>query len=375
MRIFSFGITVLLCSCTLTNLAVTQSDDGDSPGRHQVVIQGVALSAFNVPIPQLQISLRNVSNGNIVIQTSNSDGAFQFIAPEGPYVLSAILGTDTATQKLHVVNEQRLVHLKMPARKGVHFDDQSAVSVSQLKIPAAARKSLQDGVKASTRNKTKEAIDYTNRAIDLYPQFGEALAIRATLERNINPQQALMDAEKAIEFDPNFAVGYTALGSVYTEYGRLDDAVKTLNRAIAIQPDSWWGYYEMSRALVGKRDYSAALIQLQRTCNLVPKNYPFLHLAKADVLIGLNDPSSAIRELEAYLQEAPGSPESAKASRALARLRAVTSQTTEPTASAFQPGSGDGSESPQARSHFITDTCSNCPASSEKVMNVLSVKK
>jgi tetratricopeptide (TPR) repeat protein len=306
-----------------------------------VVIQGITQSAFKVPIPQLQVSLRNLSNGDIVIGTSDSAGTFQLVAPEGNYVLSAALATDIAAQKLRVTEGQRLVHLTMPATKGTHFDHQSAISLFQLKIPANAHKALQHAIEASTKNKIEKAIDYTDKAIDLYPQYAEALAIRATLERSTNLHQALIDAQKAIDLDPNFGMGYAALGSVYTEYGRFDDAIRSLNRAITIQPDAWWGRYEMMRALVGKRDYSAALMQLQRTCNLVPKNFPLLHLAKADVLIGLNDESSAIKELEAYLQEAPSSPESARAKMALARLRAFRSQSTEPTMRTLGPSSRD----------------------------------
>src|SRR5437660_8292125 len=113
-------------------------------------------------------------------------------------------------------------------------------------------KALQDGLAASTKNQRKHAIDDTNKAVDRYPQYATALATRAILERNNHLQQALIDAQRAIEFDPNFGLGYVALGSVYTESGRFDDAVRTLNRAIAIQPDAWSGAYEMFRALVGR---------------------------------------------------------------------------------------------------------------------------
>jgi len=340
MRASFFTTSLFVCLCCFTTLAGSQGSSTSRGNRPEgALIQGVTQSALKVPIPQMQVRLRNVSNGDIVTGTSDSTGTFQFVVSEGNYVLSTTLETETAERKLRVT-DRHIVNLTIPSRKTVHIE-QPAISVSQLRIPFEARKALQDGLAASTKNQMKEAIDDTNKAVDLYPQYAMALATRAMLERHNNLQQALIDAQRAIEFDPNFGLGYVALGSIYTESGKFDDAVRTLNRAIAIQPDAWSGAYEMFRALVKKGDYNAAIIQLQRTCNLVPKNFPFLHLAKADVLIGLKDRASAIRELEAYLKEAPDSPESANATMVLAKLQAVRFQPTESTMRAFQPSSHD----------------------------------
>jgi hypothetical protein len=343
MRISILATAVLLCSCTFTTLALAQSNNGSSnEPQGGVLVQGIVESSHRVPIPQLQVSLRNVSNGNIAVRTSKSTGAFQFVAPAGTYLLSAVLGTETATQKVRSTDRQRILRLTIPSRKGAQLEQRAAISISQLNIPPAARRALEDGLAASVKNQIGQAMGNIDRAIDLYPQYAMALATRAALERSSNPQQALMDAQRATEFDPNLAAGYAALGSVYTEYGRFGDAVRTLNRAIAINPDAWLGYYEMFRALVGMRDYSAAIVQLQRTCNLIPKNYAFLHLAKADMLIGVNDRASAIREVEAYLKEAPDGPEYANAAMALARLRAGR---LEPTLGALQLSSGERGDS------------------------------
>jgi len=39
--------------------------------------------------------------------------------------------------------------------------------------------------------------------------------MRGVLERGSDPGTALVDTEKAIEYDPNYGMGYVALGSVY----------------------------------------------------------------------------------------------------------------------------------------------------------------
>jgi len=49
----------------------------------------------------------------------------------------------------------------------------------------------------------------------------------------------------------------------------------SLEHAIALLPGSWQGYHEMSLALLGKRDYTAALRHIENACSLAPKSYLF----------------------------------------------------------------------------------------------------
>ena len=195
------------------------------------------------------------------------------------------------------------------------------VSVAELQIPRNARSTLRKASEALHKKNPSKAIGYIDKAIDLYPRFSQALAMRALLERDTHPEQAQVDAEKAVEYDSAFSNGYVALASVYIALGKFDDAIRALNYAIAANPEAWQGYYEMSRAFVGKRDYTAAFHQMETTCSLLTEAYPFLHLAKADILIGLKNDNAAARELEAYLAEEPDSQDSPRAKSNLASLR------------------------------------------------------
>jgi hypothetical protein len=69
--------------------------------------------------------------------------------------------------------------------------------------------------------------------------------------------------------------------SVVAITGQFDDAICTLDRAIALLSISWQVYYEMSYALLGKGDFLGALRQAERASSLGAWNYPDLHLVKA----------------------------------------------------------------------------------------------
>ncbi len=69
----------------------------------------------------------------------------------------------------------------------------------------------------------------------------------------------------------------------------------------------------------------AAMQNIQKTCDLAPKKYPFFHLAKADVFLGLNNHPAAVTELEAYLKEEPDGQGSLQVKQTLDKLRATSS--------------------------------------------------
>jgi tetratricopeptide (TPR) repeat protein len=159
-------------------------------------------------------------------------------------------------------------------------------------------------------NKLGDATRYIEKALSACPQYAKALALRATLEMQdtTSHERAKDDAEKAMEYDPNLAAGYIVLGAAYNSVGQFDDAIRALDHGIALLPTSWQGYYEMSKALLGKGDFPGALRQAERASSLGSGNYPGLHLVKAYCYGGLKNRSAAKAELEAFRGLDPRNP-------------------------------------------------------------------
>jgi len=343
MSVRLFLVALVMWSSASVIDSAAQFDDGTSSilPVGQGEIEGSVRTTRNAPLQNVRIQLQSVANGNVFTTYSDSAGFFSLAAPEGNYLLTATLGMETNNQEIQVHWGPNSMHLTMRAKETSSAGTQSTstVSTSQLRVPPKARNALEKAREAAIRHDRAEATRYTDKALQLYPQYAEALAVRGSLELESNPEQALADTEKAVEYDPNYGAGYISLGYVYTKFGRFDDAIRALNRAIAIMPDSWVAYFEMSRALTGKRDYMAALHQIDRAWNLVPENYPLsheakavLHLVKSYVLIGLHDYSATVTELDACLKEDPNGENSLPARRLLDRLTTVDSALRTPTA-------------------------------------------
>lgn len=200
----------------------------------------------------------------------------------------------------------------------------SVVSITELKVPEKARNLLRKSGEAVKRGDITESVRYANEALEIYPHYPAALAWRAVLEQDGHLDKALADAEKAVEYDAYCAPGYWVLGSIYVALGRFDDAVRALDYVIAAMPNLWQAHYEMSRALLNKRDYEAAQYYIRKTYSLVPEKYPCLHLLNAHLMIGLHNIAAAIQELEAYLREEPNGPNVRKVKGLLGSLRAAS---------------------------------------------------
>jgi tetratricopeptide (TPR) repeat protein len=324
MSIRTLFMALIVCYCGYMSSA-TQL--GSASGRRSPSgygsVEGRVRSAGDRPLADVRIELLSLSYGTTLVTSSNSAGVYKVELSEGDYLVTATLGTQAVTNQVRVGPGQNWVELRMPGKDSPRVYSQSTISSAQLRVPEKARNALQKAHNAATKKNTADAARYVDKALQLYPLYAEALAMRAVLEREKDPDTALVDAMKAIEYDPNYGMGYVALGSVYTALSRFDEAVRSLDHGIALTPASWQGYYEMTRALVGKRDYIEALRHLERACSLAPKSYPFFHLSKAAIFDGLSITSAAVTELQGYLREDPNGKKALEARRALDKLQAT----------------------------------------------------
>jgi tetratricopeptide (TPR) repeat protein len=325
MSIRILFMALIVCYCgSMSGATQLGSGSGRLSSSGYGSVEGRVRSAGDRPLADVRIELLSLLYGTTLVTSSNSAGVFKLELSKGDYLVTATLGTQTATNQVRVGPGQSWVDLRMPGKDSLRVDSQSTISSAQLRVPEKARNALQKAHDAATKKNAADAARYVDKALQLYPLYAKALVMRAVLERDKDPETALVDAMKAVEYDPNDGMGYVVLGSVYTALSRFDEAVRSLDHGIALMPSSWQGYYEMSRALAGKRDYIEALRHLERACSLAPKSYPFFHLSKAAIFDGLSISSAAVTELQAYLREDPNGEKAVEAKRMLDKLQATT---------------------------------------------------
>ncbi len=284
------------------------------------MISGTVHAADGQQVSDVTITVRKDSRDILTIYTS-PDGSFEISrVPTGDVELVAKQGLNESSEHISVMPGSNFVHLTLATSNGSNARG-AAVTAAQLAVPAKARRDLEKAQDALHKKKLSDATRLIQRALVVWPHYAEALLLRAVMERQANsPQLAAADAEQAVGCDPNYPPAYFVLGSVYNDLDRNDDAIRTLDHGISIGPTFWQGYYEMSRALLRKGDFPAALRQAEHSSSLAPKEFASIHLVKGYAYLGMNNSSAARTELETYVKMKPDAETAVRAKAVLARL-------------------------------------------------------
>lgn len=293
----------------------------------QAGISGRVVTIDGHPAENARVEVRDALTGNSVQSVyTNPAGQFEISNLDpGRYLVVATSGLDEARESVdvgHAVAKSDVI-LRLPRT----FADRSAgdansVSVREMQIPSKARNAYRHAREALAKQRIDEAWKDVSKALSIYPTYAEALTLRGVLklERN-DTSGARADMEEAVKDDPGFNMGYIVLGAAYNRLSLFDDAVRVLERGIAMAPNVWQGYYEMGKAYLGKGEFQNSLRQLERAQQFAPDTYGALHLVKAHALLGIQAYNDAVAELEAYLSKNPQGQDSDKARDTLQQVR------------------------------------------------------
>jgi tetratricopeptide (TPR) repeat protein len=342
----SRAVQVALFAVSFVTLAVAQSPPFGQNGlgfpgsmggnqstlsaRRFTSISGSVRSADGQPIGNIRVELREGGTGSIISSAyTGVGGNFEFQQiPQGNYDVVASSGTEQAEERVDSSSMNTIVDLRLPSAPNSNNAKDGmgnrTISVAQYRVPEAAREELRKAREASVKDEHDRAQQHLAKALDLAPNYADALTLRAIYKLDAkDTDSAIEDLNRAIQNDANCAMAYMALGSAFNMQSKFDDALRSLERAESLAPDAWQAYFEMGRAYAGKNDFEAAVHSLDRAQALAPAEYPLIRLVRAHALLGLNRYGDAAAELEAYLNKNPNGPEAQQAQRMLERARAA----------------------------------------------------
>jgi Tfp pilus assembly protein PilF len=289
-------------------------------------ISGTVRTSAGQAAHDVRIEVRSMSNGDTVGSTYTSpNGSFEIMSlPAGPYEVHAIAGTNDTVERVDLRSGETFVSLRLPQADGAQAGDGgSTVSVAQFRVPSKARDVFHKAQKALDKQKFDEAEKLVDKALEIFPQYADALTLRALLRMDTGRiPEALDDLQKAIHDDPSYALAYVVMGAAQNQSAKFDDAIRSLQRGVSLNPASWQAYFEMGKAFVGKGDFPTAIRNLDRAQQMAPDTYAPLHLVKAHALLGMKSYPDAMSELEKYLERDPHGQGSEQARQTLAKVKA-----------------------------------------------------
>ncbi len=164
-----------------------------------------------------------------------------------------------------------------------------------------------------------EAIAMAKRAQELDP-LAHLSDLASTLLRAGRVDEAIAEASRSIDFNPNYARSRGVLGWAYLLRGRADEAVLEIERAASLAPGDTMYLAQAAEvyALVGQTDQAREILtqlrELSRTRYVAPYHFAYVHT-------GLGEHDRAMDCLEQAFAEGAGAIYGIKGSYAFAPLR------------------------------------------------------
>jgi tetratricopeptide (TPR) repeat protein len=274
-------------------------------------IDGTVQSIDGKLLKDVRVDLHDSSAGVTIASVYTGErGSFEFNpVPEGAYEVVAVSGTNQASERINVASFKSTVSLRLPVTD-VPQDGtaRNSVSASQYKIPAKAREEFSKAQEATRRSKPEEAAKHLARALEICPDFSDALTIRAIGFLSTDLTAAIRDLEHAIKSDGNNSLALTVLGAAMNAQAKFNEALLYLQRSETLAPDRWQTYFELAKTNIGKNDYAAGLRYLDKTVSMLAQDYSPIHLLRGRALFSMHRYAEAAGELDAYLQKEPNSP-------------------------------------------------------------------
>lgn len=293
--------------------------------RDNSTVSGTVQDMHNNPLKDVRVELTN-ANGVVVNSTYTSvSGNFEFShVAQGSYTVVATNGLQQSTERVEANSWSSIVAIHMQtADKPEDGVNGNSISVAQYKVPGKAREEYRKAHEAMEKEKLEDAGKHLARALEIYPNYADALTLRAVLELNQhNPDSAMADLDKAVKADSNYAMAYMVMGSALNMQSKFDEAIRALQRGESLAPGYWQAHFEMGKAYIGKADYPAALSHLQRAQGMAPKEYSLIYLLQAHALLAMKQYPEAMSALQVYLQKEPAGPNRIEAQKMLEKAQA-----------------------------------------------------
>ena len=174
--------------------------------------------------------------------------------------------TPSAALLAHRRRQRRLIHRTLTV---VVLTGAAWLVYSYLaNAPQRARAELALGLKKLAPGAYQEAMLHFDRAIQIWPEYGDAYLNRALAEHDQSqPAAALADLDKALDLDPDSTRAYNERGQIYLENGDTHRAIREFTKSIQLTP-TVDGHYQRGEAYekLGEHqkaiaDFDAAIVQ------------------------------------------------------------------------------------------------------------------
>jgi Flp pilus assembly protein TadD len=299
-----------------------------------VTIQGQVSLPEGTPAGPVVVTL--ISRGGVPRQTYTTEqGRFEFQdIPEGGYSLSARSLTDsrlsaegveadtahTATGSLTV---NLVLHKEAVAPGALKKAEAVSVAEVEQKVPKPARQAFKDALKLREENQNEKALQSLTRAVELFPEYFQALAERGDLLIvGGKLSEAAEDFARALKVNPRYGPALRGAGYCKLEKREFEESARYLEQATTAQPTDANAYLLLGIAYLELDRREPAEGALVRALSFNTQRELRAHIHLGNLYAREGRYREAADELRKYLEANPTDPAAADLKEVEARWRA-----------------------------------------------------
>lgn len=171
---------------------------------------------------------RGITTGRYRVKATNPTAPGQYSDP------AESDNTRSYANRVHID-----VYLRLPLTEQKQNLNPGVISADDATIPKAARKAYEQGMKLQKDKRWQDALAQFNEAIQLYPNYFQALTERGDLlMQNNNLAEAEADFARALQLNAKYAPAWRSIGYCQIQQKKFAAAVTNLENAFVLEPNA-----------------------------------------------------------------------------------------------------------------------------------------
>jgi tetratricopeptide (TPR) repeat protein len=319
-------LSLLLVLTSLTSI-------GETPdAKHRTFIHGLIVTAQGHPVARATVEMRDVHGIRMATGFTDAAGNFSIItaAKPGEYVLLAAKELQIAGESITLNQPDHEVTIELSSASGSTAAMPQrlyTVSARELRVPAEARAHLRLAQAKFNKSNLPGAESEIDQALQADSMCAPAFSMRALLRLAARELDgAVEDATRAQALDPGESDAYLALATAYNAQREFQKSEAAARQVLGMRPNLWQGGLELAKAFYGQGRLVLALSELDE----LNKDFPDVHLVRANILVRLNRSDEAMKEFKQFLGEAPNDSRREQVERIMGRASGTASPATSP---------------------------------------------
>ena len=301
-RVTSKLLFLALCFAAIVTYPGASASGGNEPSK---LVSGILTTLDSKPLSGATVEIFDQAGVQVAKTVTDSDGQFAIVTgvAAGEYELIVTNSGQLNDEQIQLGRTDLNIRLAVSSVQEGIEQRRHTISARQLAIAPKTWARIVAAQGKFDKGNIREAMSELNAAIALSPSCSEAWSMRAFIrlsDRDIDG--AIYDASRAFELDRTNAEALVALGTAFNSQKNFEAAEARLHRALALRPGSWQAQLELSKAWYGQKKFVLALRQV----DLIQRDFPDVHLVRANILMSLGRKRAGAKEFEIFLRAAPG---------------------------------------------------------------------